>query len=125
MLDYAGMKYLYAVEIAANFDALPAKPSKDDVQYLLKREGTARNHSRVGDMIDLSGELQTQYRDEWLRQYKPYRLTTAMARWDAGAAVLDSLPTKHLVQSRAVQGGRRTANTAAGSYATLAVTPAS
>lgn len=83
MLDYVGMKYLYAVEIAANFDALPAKPSKDDVQYLLKREGAARNHSRVGDMIDLSGELQTQYRDEWLRQYKPYRLATAVARWDA------------------------------------------
>jgi hexosaminidase len=83
MLDLAAMKFLYAGEIAANFDALAEHPSVDDVQYLLKREGAARNHSRVDDLIDLTGELQSQYRDEWLKQYKPYRLTTALARWQA------------------------------------------
>jgi hypothetical protein len=83
MLDLAAMKFLYAVEIAANFDALPDRPSRDDVQYLLKREGAARNHSRVDDLIDLTGELQSQYRTEWLKQYKPYRLSTALARWQA------------------------------------------
>jgi hypothetical protein len=83
MIDLAAMKYLYAIEIAANFDALPAHPSPDDVQYLLQREGAARNHSRVGDVIDLTGDLALQYHDEWLKEYKPYRLSTAMARWQA------------------------------------------
>lgn len=81
MVDLAAMKYIYAAEIAANFDAIPAHASRDDIQYLLKREGAARNHSRVGDLIDITGELAQQYHDEWLKQYKPYRLSTAMARW--------------------------------------------
>ncbi len=80
MLDYTGMKFLYATEIAANFAALPAHPTNDDIQYLLRRETSARNHSRVGDLIDLSGELTQQYREEWLKQYKPYRLSTAVSR---------------------------------------------
>jgi hypothetical protein len=37
----------------------------------------------VGDLLDLSGELQQQFRAEWLKQYKPYRLQTAMVRWEA------------------------------------------
>jgi hypothetical protein len=81
MLDYAAMKFLYASEIAANFDQLPQHPTKADVDYLLKREMSARNHSRVGDLIDISGELEARYREQWLRQYKPYRLDTALARW--------------------------------------------
>ena len=83
MLDYTGMKFLYATEIAANFSALSAHPTKDEISYLLRRETSARNHSRVGDLLDSSGELAQEYRAEWLKQYKPYRLSTAMARWQA------------------------------------------
>ena len=83
MMDLAAMKFLYAVEIAANFDALPEHPTRDDMDYLLKRESAARNHSRVGDLIDLTGELAQQYQHAWLQQYKPYRLPSAMARWQA------------------------------------------
>jgi hypothetical protein len=82
MLDYTGMKFLYAVEIAQGFDALPAHPSYADVHYL-RRESAARNHSRVDDLLDISGDLQQQYRVEWLQQYKPYRLQTALTRWQA------------------------------------------
>lgn len=82
MLDFTGMKFLYAVEIGGLFDALAEHPTTADVGYL-KREVSARNHSRVGDLLDLSGELQQQYRAEWLKQYKPYRLQTAMVRWEA------------------------------------------
>ena len=83
MLDYAGMKFIYANEIAANFAALPEKPSAADISYLLKRETSSRNHSRVGDLMDTSGELEEAYAREWARQYKPYRLATAQARWRA------------------------------------------
>jgi len=81
MLDYAGRKFLYATEISANFASLPAHPTLDDVKYLLGRETSARNHGRVGDLLDTSGELAAQYREEWLKQSKPYRLSTALARW--------------------------------------------
>jgi hexosaminidase len=83
MLDYAAMKFLYAVEIAANFDALPEHPSVADIGYLLKRETSSRNHSRVGDLLDTAGELEQAYSSEWLKQYKPFRLATAQARWRA------------------------------------------
>lgn len=82
MLDYTGMKFLYAVEIAGLFDGLGDHPSMADVRYV-KRETAARNHSRVGDLLDLSAELEQQYRAEWLKQYKPYRLQTALVRWQA------------------------------------------
>lgn len=82
MLDYTGMKFLHAVEIAQNFDTLPEHPSLADIQYL-RRESVARNHSRVDDLLDSSGELQQEYREEWLKQYKPYRLQTALIRWQA------------------------------------------
>jgi hexosaminidase len=83
MLDFTGMKFLYATEIAANFNALPSHPTKDDLDYLLARETSARNHSRVADLMDTAGELQATYRAEWLKQYRPYRLSTALARWQA------------------------------------------
>lgn len=93
MLDYTGMKFLYAVEIADLFDNLSARPTAADVRYV-RREAAARNHSRVGDLLDLSTELQQQYRAEWLKQYKPYRLQTAMVRWEA-----ESLYWRHLQAS--------------------------
>jgi len=82
MLDYTGMKFLYAVEIAQGLDSLAEQPTTADIHYL-RRESAARNHSRIDDLLDISGELQQQYRDEWLKQYKPYRLQTALTRWQA------------------------------------------
>jgi hypothetical protein len=83
MLDYAALKFLYAGEIAANFEALPEHPTAAQIGFLLKRETSARNHSRVGDLLDTAGELERQYTEEWLKEYKPYRLATAQARWRA------------------------------------------
>jgi len=83
MIDFAAMKFEYAIEIADNFDALPQQPKADDISYLLKREVSARNHSRVDDLLDLSGELEQDYSTAWLRANKPYRLATAQARWRA------------------------------------------
>ena len=94
MIDYTGMRYLYALEIADNFNALAAKPSRDDIRYLLGRESVARNHSRAGDLMDLSGTLAQDYRREWLQQYRPWRLETAMARWRAEQELWRSLQAR-------------------------------
>ena len=83
MLDFTGMKFLYAIEIAANFHALPEHPTSADVQYLLRSETSSRNHSRISDLMDTAGELESNYRSEWLKQYRPYRLSTALTRWQA------------------------------------------
>lgn len=82
MLDYTGLKFIYATEIAGLFESLSAHPTAADVRYV-KREAAARNHSRVDDLLDLSGELEQQYRAEWLKQNKSYRLQTALVRWQA------------------------------------------
>lgn len=82
-VDFTAMKFQYAAEIAENFEALPQHPKTADLQYLLKREATSRNHSRAGDLIDIAGELQKDYAAEWNREYKPYRLSSALARWNA------------------------------------------
>ncbi len=94
MIDYTGMRDLYALEISDNFNALPARPTLDDIRYLLGRESVARNHSRAGDLMDLSGELAQDYRREWLRQYRPWRLETAMARWRAEQELWRGLQAK-------------------------------
>ncbi|MGO4210767.1 family 20 glycosylhydrolase [Terriglobus sp. 2YAB30_2] len=83
VLDFVSMKFLYAIEIEKNFQALPEHPSTEDIQFLLSRETAARNHSRIGDLMDECGDLKLRYRELWLQQYKPYRLATAEARWDA------------------------------------------
>jgi hexosaminidase len=82
MLDYTGIKFIYATEIAESFNALSDHPSSADVRYV-RRETSARNHSRIDDLLDISAELEQQYHDEWLKQYKPYRLGTAIIRWQA------------------------------------------
>lgn len=81
IVDYSAMRALYAVEIEDNFHNLPEHPSLDDIRFWLARETAARNHSRVQDLIDNSGICKEEYRASWLEEYRPFRLTTAMARW--------------------------------------------
>ncbi len=83
LIDYAGMKYLYAVEIADIFDKLGSNPARADVSFWIGTQASARNHGRMGDLMDQIGELKEQYRQAWSAQYTPYRLATAMGRFDA------------------------------------------
>jgi len=81
IMDYSALRALYAVEIDENFRALPAAPTADDLHYRLGWETASRNHSRVSDLIDRSGECLDAYRQAWLAESLPYRLPTAEARW--------------------------------------------
>ena len=44
---------------------------------------THYDHSYVIDLMDRITDLQPEYHAEWLREYTPYRLGSALGRWDA------------------------------------------
>jgi len=83
MLDYAGMKYIYALEMASYFNTLGSHPSHADVEFYLGRESSARNHGRIMDLMDGVLDLREAYRSAWLSEYTDHRLGSVMARWNA------------------------------------------
>jgi len=83
MLDYAGMKYIYALEMAGYFNTLGSHPSRADVQFYLGWESSARNHGRIMDMMDEISDLRELYRSAWMSEYTDHRLGSVMGRWNA------------------------------------------
>ena len=83
LLDYAGMKFLYAAEIADNYAKLGPSPTRADLSFWLGRQAGDRNHSRASDLMDLITELREIYRQQWQAEYTPYRLRSALGRFDA------------------------------------------
>jgi hypothetical protein len=73
MLDYTGMRYLYTVEIADKWE----HEQQQNIGEMLYSGIT------VDDLIDTITELRPVYEANWLREYTPYRLRKALARWDA------------------------------------------
>ena len=83
LLDYAGMKFLYAAEIADAWATLPARPTQQQLAQLLSQNIMHQVHSRTEDLMDAITELREPYRRDWLAQYTDYRLGTALGRWNA------------------------------------------
>jgi hypothetical protein len=83
MLDYAGMKYIYALDIAGFFKTLGGRPNRADVQFYLGWESSARNHGRIMDLMDEISDLRGIYRSSWLAEYTDHRLQSVLGRWDA------------------------------------------
>ncbi len=83
MLDYVGMKDIYALEIADSWASLPPRPTKAQLDDVLGRGIFNDTHSRTADLMDTISQLRQSYRREWLAQYTDYRLYTALGRWDA------------------------------------------
>ena len=84
MLDYVGMKYLYAVEIADLWER--QRQTTAPAASLWEAFGPgifAEDHSRVADLMDAVMELRPAYQTSWLAEYTPYRLGKALGRWDA------------------------------------------
>ena len=82
MLDYAGMKNVYALEMADFWRRLGTHPSRDDVEFYISGEIASHDHSRIADLMDTIGDLRESYRAAWLACYRPYRLGTAMGKYD-------------------------------------------
>lgn len=83
MLDYAGMKHLYAAEMADLWRELGEHPQPQKLHYWLTTELSSHNHSRIQDLMDSCGDLQQAYGSAWLDSYTPYRLATVMGKWNA------------------------------------------
>jgi hexosaminidase len=80
MLDYAGMKYLYAGEIAGFFRSAGKNPSRSDISFLLRQTCVA-DHGRIADLLDAITTMREKYRSAWGDQYADYRLGVELGRW--------------------------------------------
>ena len=83
LLDYAGMKFLYSAEIAEQWQALGQHPSHQRLDDEFLSDVASEMHGELEDLMDGITGLQPQYREAWLIQYTPYRLKTALGRWNA------------------------------------------
>jgi hexosaminidase len=83
MLDYAGMKYIYAADVAGFFPRMGDHPTAEDVEFYLGRQASSRNHSRFSDLMDTISGMREDYRLAWEAEYLPYREQSALGRWDA------------------------------------------
>jgi len=85
LIDYAGMKFLYAVEIAGGWRALGTSPSPNRLREEFIERVASQQHGRLVDLMDLLTELRPQYQQAWMSEYTPYRLGETLLRWDAEA----------------------------------------
>jgi hypothetical protein len=83
MLGYVCMRDLYAIEIEDWHKRLGARPTSSDAYFHLGTQGASRNHSRLADLMDECTALREAYREAWLKEYTPWRLGSALGRWDA------------------------------------------
>jgi hypothetical protein len=83
MLDYAGMKGLYAVDLADFWQQLGSHPSHEDVEFYLSGEMSSHDHSRLADLMDAVADLREGYREAWKEAYTPYRQGTVLAKFDS------------------------------------------
>jgi hexosaminidase len=102
--DYLGMKSLYVVEWADYFRQLQENPRKDLVQLYIGNQMNSTTYGMLTDLQEMISELREPYREAWLDEATPFRLQSALYRWDAEwnywAAV------KRLLVQRVLQGWR-------------------
>jgi len=82
MLDYIGLKYLYAGEIAGFWKQLSDKPGTGDFRLLVSIETRAKYHSRTSDMMDAIIETKEIFQKAWLNEYTPFRLGNSLGKYD-------------------------------------------
>jgi len=84
LLDYAGQKFQTASELHAMWKRLgPRRPNDELWWNEWGSQTTYPDHSRLFDLMDAITGLRSTYRREWLAEYTPYRMDTALGRFDA------------------------------------------
>ncbi|MGH9590581.1 MAG: hypothetical protein ACRD25_09305, partial [Terracidiphilus sp.] len=83
LLDYAGMKYLYALEMEDAWTALPPQPARQQLLEALHQGISSQVHSRTEDLMVAISELQDAYRQAWQAQYTAHRMREELGRWAA------------------------------------------
>jgi hypothetical protein len=83
MFDYLGMKSLYVVEWADYFRQLRQNPKKELVQLYCGNQMNSTTYGMLTDLREMISELREPYREAWLDEATPFRLQSALYRWDA------------------------------------------
>ncbi|MEY2427714.1 MAG: hexosaminidase [Verrucomicrobiota bacterium] len=83
MFDYLGMKSLYAVEWADYFRQLKENPKKELVTLYIGNQMNSTTYGMLTDLREMISELREEYRAAWLDEATPFRLQSALYRWDA------------------------------------------
>lgn len=82
LLDYAGMRSLYAVEIGDLWQKQKDHAGTDDDLWEMLGIAMSETHGRFGDIMDSLSELHPVYQENWLAEYTRYRLASALLRFD-------------------------------------------
>jgi hypothetical protein len=83
LFDYLGMKSLYALEWADYFRQLKENPKKELVQLYIGNQMNSTTYGMLTDLREMISELREDYREAWLEEATPFRLQSALYRWDA------------------------------------------
>jgi hexosaminidase len=84
LLDYAGQKFQTPPELEDLWRRLgPTRPADEAWWNEWGSMTIYQDHSRLVDLMDAITELRAQYRAAWLAEYTPYRLASAIGRWNA------------------------------------------
>jgi hexosaminidase len=84
LLDYAGQKFQTPPELIELWGRIgTTRPETDKWWNEWESQVVYQDHSRIVDLMDAITELRPLYRAEWLDEYSPYRLASALGRWDA------------------------------------------
>ena len=83
LLDYAGLKFQYGVEITQQWKLLGTHPSPGRLGNDFDNIVVSQQHGKLPDLMESITELKPQYEQAWLEEYTPYRLAAALGRWDA------------------------------------------
>jgi hypothetical protein len=83
MLDFAGLKFLSAVELADRWKELGPTVIQQTWWNNFGSEWVYQSHSRPVDLMDQITELQKLYQAAWREEYTSYRLESTLGRWAA------------------------------------------
>jgi hypothetical protein len=83
LLDYAGLKFQYGVEITQQWKSLGSHPGTDRLGNDFDNIVISQQHGKLPDLMETITELKPQYAQAWMEEYTPYRLAAALGRWDA------------------------------------------
>jgi len=83
LFDYLGMKCLYVIEFDDYFKQLKQNPNKELVQLYIGNQMNSTTYGMLTDLREMISELREQYREAWLDEATPFRLQSALYRWDA------------------------------------------
>ncbi len=82
MFDYLGMKSLYALEWDDYFRQLKKNPNRELVQLYIGNQMNSTTYGMLADLREMISELREEYRQAWLEEATPFRLQSALYRWD-------------------------------------------